>query len=365
MKKTKLLALLLLICALLSALAPSALALEQPSVGSRFVVLADAETGQVYYEKNADDMAYPASLTKIMTVLLAVEAVNAGTVSPDDLVTASADCAQGLTEDSSTSGIVAGETMSLENLMYCAMVESANEACNIIGERLSGSIAAFVERMNQRAAELGCQGTHFVNPHGMPDANHYTTARDMLLITEKALSYELFRKICGTVKYTVPATNMAPARELSNTNGLINADSKLYPGYYFEYATGVKTGHTNDAGYCLVSAAAKDDVSLIAVVMGGAAIDRGDGVYTYGCFTDSVTLYKWIFNNFSRQDLVSSSELVAEVPVELGADSDTVTLRPARVISALVPNDVDVSAYILPGEGRGSESAGGGRRGAG
>ena len=111
--------------------------------------------------------------------------------------------------DGSTAGIQPGETMTLGDLMYCAMLGSANEACNIIAVHISGSLSAFVEDMNERAAELGCTGTHFTNTHGLPDADHYTTARDFTLITREAMSHDLFFEISGTVSYTVPATNMS------------------------------------------------------------------------------------------------------------------------------------------------------------
>lgn len=144
----------------------------------------------------------------------------------------------------STSNIQAGEEMTLRDLMYCAMLGSANEACNIIAVHISGSLDAFVSLMNERAAELGCTGTHFNNTHGLPDSDHYTTARDFTMITCEAMAHDLFVEISGTVSYTVPATNMSGERRLSNTNGLINPESSTYPGYYYEYARAGKTGHT-------------------------------------------------------------------------------------------------------------------------
>lgn len=345
MKKIRILPLILLLCLLLSALAPGALALDDPALDARAAVLADLDTGQVFVSKNADAKMYPASLTKVMTVLLAVEAIENGTVSLYDEVTASADSTADMVEDGSTANIQPGETMTLENLLYCALVESANEACNIIAEYIGGSISAFVDMMNARAAELGCTGTHFANPHGLPDDNHYTTANDLYLITREAVSHDLFMEICNTVDYTVPATNMSEERHLSNTNGLINADSPYYKGYYYEYAKGVKTGHTSAAGYCLISTAEKDGVHLVAVVLGCTGVQNGDGTLTYNNFVDTINLYNWVFNNFSQQEILSSAELVAEVPVAMGADADSVTLRPKDVVTALLPNDADTSGF--------------------
>ncbi|NCC69043.1 MAG: D-alanyl-D-alanine carboxypeptidase, partial [Clostridia bacterium] len=208
MKKIKIFPVFLLLFLFLSVWSPSALALDDPQVTAKAVLLADADSGRIFFSQNADMKMYPASLTKIMTVLLAVEAVDRGDVSLDDEVTCSEECLAGMDEDGSTANIVAGETMKLRDLMYCALVESANEACNVIAEYIGGSIGNFVQMMNDRAGELGCTGTHFANTHGLPDENHYTTAADMYLITMEAINQDLFMEICNTAKYTVSATNM-------------------------------------------------------------------------------------------------------------------------------------------------------------
>lgn len=344
MKKIRLLPIFLLIVMLASALAPQALALEAPELTSTAAVLVDQDSGRVLFEKNADEKAYPASLTKVMTVLVAVEAIEKGQVAMTDNVTASDSCLEGMVDDGSTAGIVPGETMPLKDLLYCALLASANEACNVIGEYIGGSVSAFVDMMNARAEELGCTGTHFANTHGLPDENHYTTAGDMALIYREALSHESFAEICGTVSYTVPATNVSAERQLSNTNGLINQNTQLYSGNYYEYAKTGKTGHTSAAGYCLVSSAEKDSVKLIAVVLGGQATQNSSGGYDYGNFIDSRTLYDWGFENFSVREILSSSELVTEVKVAMAEDDGKATLRPNSVITALVANDFDVES---------------------
>lgn len=195
------------------------------------VLLADEDSGQYYYTRNIDAKAYPASLTKIMTLLLAVEAVERGDVNLSDTVTAYDDCNADMVEGASNADIKVGETMTFEDFLYCAMISSANEACNVVAEYVCGSISAFVQRMNERAQALGCTGTHFANPHGLPNDDHYTTAHDLYRITKEALSHELFATICNTVKHTVPATNLSDERTLSNTNGLINPESPMYRGW--------------------------------------------------------------------------------------------------------------------------------------
>ena len=342
MKKIKILSLILIFCLALALTAPGALAAEgeelaPPELDSAAAVVADANTGRVLYAYNADEQRYPASLTKVMTVLLAVEAIERGEVTTEDAVTAGQEALEGMIADGSTAGIQPGETMTLGDLMYCAMLGSANEACNIIAVHISGSLAAFVEDMNERAAELGCTGTHFTNTHGLPDANHHTTARDFTLITLEAMSHDLFFEISGTVNYTVPATNMSEERQLSNSNGLINPECQIYPGNYYEYARAGKTGHTNDAGYCLASLAEREEVRLVAVVLGGSAVQNDSG-WTYTNFSDSRTLYNWVFNNFSMTEVLSTTELVTSVKVNLAENDGMAVLRPAEAVRALVPD---------------------------
>ena len=318
---------------------------KAPELSARNALLLDMDTGVVYFAREPEARAYPASLTKILTVLLAVEAVERGEIDLKAEITAGDDCLKGMDEQSSTAGIVPGEKMTFENYLYCAMISSANEACNVVATTVCGSIEAFVERMNSRAAELGCTGTHFVNPHGMPDDNHYTTASDLAKITREAMRHELFATICNTISRTVPATNKSETRTLQNTNGLINRNSAMYPGYYYEPAAGVKTGHTSDAGYCLISTAAQDDVHMLCIVLGAGSGQRDDGSPVFYNFTDTLALYHWVFDNFSRQTILGGTELVGSTHVELGSDTDSVSLRPQSEISAVVPNGISSDAF--------------------
>lgn len=345
MKKSKILSYILIFAAISAMLMPSsAKALSEPSTSSKAIVLVDTGTGSVLYAKNADEKVYPASTTKIMTALLTIEAIEAGKVSLTDSVTAGSDILTGLTEDGSTAGIVPGETMTLENLLYCTMLSSANEACNILAEYIGGDIKTFVGMMNSRAKELGCTGTNFTNTHGLPDYNHYTTANDLAKISLEAYSHPLFMEICSTVTKTIPATNKSEARTITNTNGLINKNSEHYPGYYYEYAKGIKTGHTNDAGYCLVSSATKNDISLLCVVLGGLAVEKVEKV-EYTNFTDSIATYNWAFENFSYRDIIDTTDMIKDIPVKMGRDADHVTVRPETAVKALMANDEDFSDF--------------------
>ncbi len=348
MKKNKILPFLISICLLFSLFAPAASALDDPPLHSaKAVVLADMDSGRLLFEMNKDEQRSPASLTKIMTVLLAVEALERGEVSLDEMVTAQADCLAGLNTDSSTSGIQPGEIISYQDLLYCAMVHSANEACNILAHRVSGSVPAFVELMNRRAAELGCTNTHFSDPNGLSNENHYTTAYEMYLITREALEHPLFAEICNTRGYDMAATNLSQARSFANSNALITADSEYGSSYVYPAAAGVKTGFTQLAGYCLVSTAEKDGVRLLAVVMGcdgwlNAGIDE------YENFTDSIRLYNWAFENFSYRQAVSSLSTVTRVEVENAVETDAyASLRPQNDVTLLLPKDLNLGSIEL------------------
>ncbi len=348
MKKIRIFPLFLVICLFFALLAPSALALSEPPLRSaKAVVLADLDSGRLLYELNKDEQRAPASLTKVMTVLLAVEALERGEVSLDEMITAQADCLAGLNTDSSTSGIQPGEIISYRDLLYCAMVHSANEACNVLAHRVSGSVESFVAAMNTRAAELGCVNTHFADANGLSNEDHYTTAYEMYLITAEALRHPLFEEICNTKGYDMAATNLSPARSFYNSNALITADSEYGSSYVYPYAAGVKTGFTQKAGYCLISTAEKDGVRLLAVVMGcdgwlNAGLDE------YENFIDSRSLYNWAFDNFSYREAVSSLSTVARVEVELAAEGDAYTsLRPQNDVTLLMPKDLDAGEIEL------------------
>ena len=345
MKNLKLLSTILLVAMLVSVFIMPTWAISDPAPEATAVVLVDALTGNILYAKNENEPLPQASLTKIMTVMLAVEAIERGEAEASDLVTASSNMQYDLIADGSSAGIQVGEIMTLEDLMYCAMVKSANEACNIIAEHISGSISAFVARMNERAAALGCTTTNFVNTHGLPANNHYTTAYDLAIISQAAVGYPLFADISDTAEIIIPATNMSEARHLINTNGLITENAEHYEGYYYEAASGVKTGHTDAAGYCLVSTAKKNGISLLCVVMGGKATAKQEGM-SYGSFTDSIDLYNWAFENFSYRDILKLTDIVADVPVIMGADADFVSLHPQNSIRALLPNDDDLQSFV-------------------
>lgn len=347
MKKIKIFPLILLICLTLAVFAPSAAALNDPALDAKAVLLADLSSGEVLYALNAEEQRSMASLTKIMTGLLAIEAVESGQCRMEDMVTAGADAWQGMGEDASNSNIQPGETMSYKDLIYCAVVHSACEACNILATYISGSISAFVDLMNTRAAELGCTGTHFLDPHGLSN-EQYTTAYDMYLITKEAVGHPDFLTICDAEYYRTDPTNMSEAREIYNSNALVSNGAyyaqqvinNLGHDYLYEGASGVKTGYTRAAGYCLVSTAERNGVNLLAVVMGcGGELNTQEPEYKN--FTNTITLYDWAFDNFSYRTILSASQFSHKAAVKLAAGGGEVILRPVEDIRVLLPNDID------------------------
>ena len=341
MKKRRIFPLILLLSLVMSMFAPAALALEVPQLNGQAAVLVDLDAGRVLYGYNMDAERAPASLTKVMTVLLALEAVDSGRVSLDEMIVAQDDCLEGLEDDSSTSGIAPGVVISMKDLLYCALLQSANEACNIIGRFIGGSISGFVDQMNRKAEQLGCQHTHFVNTNGLPAENHYSSAYDQYLIFAEAMKHPLFMEISNAASYSADCTAVNNGEPIGNSNALINITSIYSNGgrYLYEGASGGKTGYTRAAGYCLISTAQRNGVRLLAVAMGcdGQLNAQVDDYYN---FVDSRTLYDWGFNNFSYRTLLSANEVVERQDVELAEGDAMAMLRPQEELRALMPNEV-------------------------
>ena len=310
---------------------------EDPDIQAKAALLVDANTGAIVYAKNEHQELYPASLTKIMTALLVVEAIDKGQLSLDQEVTASSTF-ESLDTDGSTANIKPGEIMTVEQLLYCMLVVSANEACVILAEAVSGSVDAFVDQMNEKAQALGCENTHFVNPTGLHDSQHYTSAWDLYLITKEALTHKDFVRISDTGDITLPATNLHEARALHSTNYLISVWRSR--GYINKNAHGIKTGSTSEAGHCLVSSAAKGSLSFISVVLGCDRLTLEDGEIRTMSFYETNRLFQWGFDNFSYKTILTADEYPKEVAVSL-SKIDHVTVHPARDVEILMPNDLE------------------------
>ena len=338
MKTNRFFSVFLLLALLVSLfVTPTASALEDPDIQAGAALLMDANTGAVVYAKNEHQEMYPASLTKIMTALLVFEAIEDGKLTLDTEVTASETAFTGLSSDGSSANIKVGEVMTVEQLLYCMMVVSANEACDILAEAVSGSVSAFVNAMNAKAAELKCENTHFVNPNGLHDSQHYTTAWDLYLITKAAMEYDDFMRIADTGDITLPATNLSEPRSLHSTNYLISVWRSR--GYINKNAHGIKTGSTSEAGHCLVSSATKGSLSFISVLLGCERLELEGGEIRTMSFYETNRLFDWAFNNFSYQTILEADEFPKEVSVSL-SKIEHVTVHPARDVEVLFPNDL-------------------------
>ena len=226
-------------------------------------ILIAADTGEVIFEKDPDEIRYPASTTKILTVLLGIMMVE----DLDQTVIVS-DTALMLPEDSSTMHLIAGEEIPFIDVLYGTMLLSGNDGANVIAETVSGSIPRFVELMNETTAMIGCENTHFMNAHGYHDPNHYTTARDLAKITAFAMQNKTFCEIAGAVTHSIPRTNKQRARTITTKSQYMLTGTDEKPNkYYYPYATGVKTGSHSMSSYCFVGSAEKNDVRLISVVL--------------------------------------------------------------------------------------------------
>ncbi|MBQ7777679.1 MAG: D-alanyl-D-alanine carboxypeptidase [Oscillibacter sp.] len=338
MKRTRFFSVFLLLALLVSLfVTPTASALEDPDIQAGAALLVDANTGAIAYAKNEHQEMYPASLTKIMTALLVCEAIEDGKLTLDTELTATESALSGLASDGSSANIKVGEIMTVEQLLYCMMVVSANEACHILAEGVSGSVDAFVAEMNAKAAELQCENTHFVNAHGLHDSQHYTTAWDLYLITRAAMEYEAFVRISDTGDITLPATNLSAERSLHSTNYLISVWRSR--GYVNKDAHGIKTGSTDEAGYCLVSSASKGSLSFISVLLDCERLKLEDGEIRTMSFYETNRMFNWAFNNFSYQTILTTDEFPREVAVSL-SEIEHVTVHPARDVEVLFPNDL-------------------------
>ncbi len=256
---------------------------EGPAVGAASAILLEAETGIILYEKNVDEKMFPASTTKLMTCMLAMEKEGS---SLKDMVSFSYDAVHSVTPDASNMGMDAGEAMTLEDCLYGIMVLSANEVCNAVAEYTSGSVDSFVDLMNERAESIGCKNTHFNNAHGYTDPDHYTSAYDLALIAREFFKNEFLAKVSRTCTYHWYPTDTQPDDIwLSSKNQFLNKT------YSLEGLIGSKTGFTDESRQVLVTGAERNGITLICVVM------EEETPYQY---IDSLALFNYGFNNFTR-----------------------------------------------------------------
>ncbi len=303
---------------------------ENIEIFSEAAVLIDAKSGYVLFDKNMNKKMFPASITKVLTTLLILEKGNL-----NDTIKASFDSIYNIGAGGSNMALKENEELSLKDALYGIMLKSANDACMVAGEHISGSAEKFVDLMNERAKEIGALNTNFVNPHGYHNKEHYTTAYDMALIMQEAIKNEEFVKIISTDTYTIPKTNLSEQRILKNSNRLILKDN---PQYY-KYCVGGKTGYTEKAGNTLVTYAKKDDMELIAVILKSNVNER---------FPDTVKLFEYGFNQFKKVKLLKKTSFEKTEPVIQNFNEKEIALGEAELVAKnnvelSIPKNLDIS----------------------
>ena len=311
---------------------------ENPDAEVMYMISLD--NGTVVVDVNSDQRVSPASITKIVTAILTIE----NCTNYDEVITAPEYCIRLLDgTNSSTAGILVGEQLTIRELLYCMLLYSGNDAANILADYTGkGNIDSFVQMMNDFVSGLGCTQTHFVNPHGLDDPEHYTTAKDLAKIYSYCLKNSLFAEITGTLDYEVPPTNYYEAiRYLRNTNSLLNPN---IGDYYCKYVKTGKTGTTDDAGRCVISSSSYDGYNYLAVVMNAKFYDFDkDGADENMAFVEAKRLYEWAYDNLRIRDVANPSHYICEAKVRLSKDFAYVILVPESAVTALVPVAVNES----------------------
>lgn len=301
-------------------------------VQSECAYVASLDTGAVLYQKNADQKVYPAALTNIMTAVLLCENVsdlkNTLLTVPEEAYTMLLGTGAAIT------GLKPGEQVTANDLLHAIILNAAPDSAITIAYHISGSIPSFLKLMNEKAAALGMTGTYFNNVTGLDDPNHYTTAGDMYKLSAYAMEISAIKEAAKLKRYTIPATNKNGERILATANYLVD----IATNYYYKYATGFKTGYTDNAGRCVVATASYEGYSYICVLM-----KAPNKVGNRAEFVDAAKLFRWAFTDFEYKTVVSAEDLIGEIGVELAWDVDHIPLYPEKDVSALLPKEADNS----------------------
>lgn len=308
---------------------------ESINLYSESAILMDSESGMILFSKDAEKKMYPASTTKILTAIIAIE-----NCKPNDMVTVSSSSISTIPSGYTSSYLVEGEEISVRDLITVFLVHSANDAGYVLAEHISGSIKKFAELMNKKALEIGCKNSNFVNPSGIHDSNHYSTAYDLCLIAKYCMKNEAFRYFVSLENCTIPATNKSNIRKYANTNDLINSSSK----YFLNDCIGIKTGYTSEAKNCLISCFKKNELELLCVVLGASYTENGDSARYF----DSRTLHDYGFKNYSKKTLFEKNSILKTIEISNATnDSKSLDLYISNDIQMLVPNSVQNLSYDI------------------
>ena len=305
---------------------------DEPIIYSGAAILIDSNNGDILYEKNANNLMYPASTTKILTAIVAIE-----NCSLDEKIVASESAISAIKSGYTNANIQIGEELTMEQLLYALLLNSANEAANVIAERVGGSIENFANMMNAKAIELGCRSTHFVNANGIHSDEHYTTASDLATIARYCMQNETFRKMVSTLEYQLPATEQYPStdRILKNSNSLLKSENN----FYYPYAIGIKTGFTTQAKNCLVSASNKDGLELISVVLHAEATEDGRSAR----YLDTINLLEYGNTNYKSCTILDKNQIVNTIDISNASeDSKKLNIVAKERLAITLPNSEEM-----------------------
>lgn len=296
-------------------------------------VLMDASTGKVLIQKDMNKQLYPASTTKILTAIIAIEKLDLSST-----LIASRSAVMAIPSGYSNAGIKVGESLNVNDLLEMFLIHSANEVGYIFAEEISGNIENFANLMNQKATELGCINTHFTNPSGIHDINHYSTAYDMALIARYCMKNETFRNIVNKKSCKFSATDLYPEeRYFKNTNSLLDPSNR----YYYEYAIGIKTGFTTQAKNCLIAGAQKNGIELIAVMLGAEATENGQS----GRYIDAKNLFDFGFENYKVKQFLQEGTKITEIKIKNATkETQTLNLLAKTSLSATFESSFNISS---------------------
>ena len=305
---------------------------EQPEISANAAILIDSSSEKVLYSKNENQKMYPASTTKILTAILTIENCNL-----NDVVTVPYEAISSITSGYSVAALQTGEQLTVEQLLQVMLVHSANDAANVLAFHVSGSIENFAELMNNKVSELGLTNTHFTNPSGMHNENHYTTAHDLAIIMKYCMKNDTFRSLSSLKYCTIPATNKYDVRVFNTTNELLIYDNRdVSSNYYYKYAIAGKTGYTTQAKNCLVSVAKKENLELICVVLSA-------GIYPNNVsakFVDTKSIFNYGYNNYTIKKLREKDAIATQIDIGNGTkETRNLDLLISDDLSALVTQD--------------------------
>lgn len=313
---------------------------DAPEISAGAAILIDSASEKIIYSKNESEKMYPASTTKILTAILTIENCNL-----DEVVTVPYEAIASIPSGYSVAALQTGEQLTVEQLLKVMLVHSANDAANVLAYHISGSIDVFANLMNQKVAELGLTNTHFTNPSGMHNENHYTTAYDIAIIMKYCMKNATFRNLSSLKYCRIPTTNKYDERVFNTTNELLIYDNReVSSNYYYKYAIAGKTGYTTEAKNCLVSVSNKDNLELICVVL-------SVGLYPNNLsakFIDTKSLFNYGYNNYTIRKLREKNAIATQIEVGNGTkETRNLDLLISDDITSLIPQD-DLETEFSP-----------------